>query len=204
MRRVPISLALVVALLFASPGDRAQQSSSPASAKRQDAAQQPAPPRPAAPQEPAPERQDQGRITQVVNLVDVLFTVLNRRNKLVPDLDKDDFKIWDDKTQQAIRYFSRQTDLPLRIGLLMDTSNSIRDRLKFEQDAAISFLFSVIRHNRDQAFVMTFDDEPSILQGFTDDAGRLRDEIVKTRAGGGTAVYDAIYDACEKQLSHPP
>jgi VWFA-related protein len=86
----------------------------------------------------------------------------------------------------------------------MDTSNSIRDRLKFEQDAAISFLFSVLRHNKDQAFVMTFDDEPAILQGFTDDAGRLRDEIVKTRAGGGTAVYDAIYDACQKELSHPP
>src|SRR5207245_2490617 len=72
------------------------------------------------------------------------------------------------------------------------------------QDAATSFLFSVLRHNKDQAFVMTFDDEPAILQGFTDDAGRLRDEIVKTRAGGGTAVYDAIYTACQKELSHPP
>jgi len=204
MRRISISLILLVALLLAIPGDRAQQSSSAASGKRQDAAQQPAPPQPPTPQEPAPERQDQGRITQVVNLVDVLFTVLNRRNKLVPDLDKDDFKIWDDKSPEAIRYFSRQTDLPLRIGLLMDTSNSIRDRLKFEQDAATSFLFSVLRHNKDQAFVMTFDDEPAVLQGFTDDAGRLRDEILKTRAGGGTAVYDAIYNACDKELSHPP
>src|SRR5947207_15984672 len=51
---------------------------------------------------------------------------------------------------------------------------------------------------------MTFDDEPAVLQAFTDDAGRLRDEIVKTRAGGGTAVYDAIYTACQKELSHPP
>jgi VWFA-related protein len=204
MRRISISLALVAALLFSIPADRAQQSYSAASGKRQDAAQQPAPPQPPAPQEPAPERQDQGRITQVVNLVDVLFTVLNRRNKLVPNLDKDDFKIWDDKSPETIRYFSRQTDLPLRIGLLMDTSNSIRDRLKFEQDAATSFLFSVLRHNRDQAFVMTFDDEPAVLQTFTDDAGRLRDEILKTRAGGGTAVYDAIYNACEKELSHPP
>lgn len=86
----------------------------------------------------------------------------------------------------------------------MDTSNSIRDRLKFEQDAATSFLYSVIRRTKDQAFVMTFDDEPSIVQAFTDDAGRLRDEIVKTRAGGGTAVYDAIYTACSQELSHPP
>jgi len=198
-----LALFLVPAGLPAAAGDPAQQSPNADSGKRQDPAQQ-APPQPAPPQEQAPQRQEPGRITQVVNLVDVLFTVLNHRNKLVPDLEKDDFKVWDDKTQQAIRYFSRQTDLPLRIGLLMDTSNSIRDRLKFEQDAATSFLFSVLRHNKDQAFVMTFDDEPSILQTFTDDAGRLRDEIVKTRAGGGTAVYDAIYDACQKELSHPP
>ena len=173
-----------------------------------DRAQQPAPPPPPQLQRnPAPPAEPTSRaatITRIVNLVDVLFTVLDRRNKLVPDLEKDDFKISDDKTPQTIRYFSKQTDLPLRIGLLMDTSNSIRDRLKFEQDAATSFLFSVIRRTKDQAFVMTFDDEPSVLQGFTDDAGRLRDEIVKTRAGGGTAVYDAIYTACDKELSHPP
>src|ERR1700682_5774166 len=204
MRRIFISLALTVALLFAAATDHAQQSSGTAPGKRQDAARQSASSQPPCSQDQAPTRQDQGKITQVVNLVDVLFTVLSRRNKLVPDLDKDDFKIWDDKSQQTIRYFSRQTDLPLRIGLLMDTSNSIRDRLKFEQDAATSFLFNVIRHNKDQAFVMTFDDEPSLIQAFTDDAGRLRDQIVATRAGGGTAVYDAIYDACQKQLSHPP
>ena len=188
---------LAMALLFTAVSDRAQQST-PTSGTQ---------PQGAPPQEPPPSgtsAQNPGRITQTVSLVDVLFTVLNRRNKLVPDLEKDDFKIWDDKTPQSIRYFSKQTDLPLRIGLLMDTSNSIRDRLKFEQDAATSFLFSVLRRNKDQALVMTFDDEPSVLQGFTDDAGRLRDEIVKTRAGGGTAVYDAIYTACEKELSHPP
>src|ERR1700687_1912760 len=217
MRRIFISVLLTAALFFATAsrpagaglparaGDNAQQSSSAAApGKRHDDAQQPAPPQAAPPQEAPPQRQDQGKITQVVNLVDVLFTVLNRRNKLVPDLEKGDFKIWDDKAPQAIRYFSRQTDLPLRIGLLMDTSNSIRDRLKFEQDAATSFLFSVIRHNKDQAFVMTFDDEPNILQTFTDDAGRLRDEIVATRAGGGTAVYDAIYTTCSNELRHPP
>jgi Ca-activated chloride channel homolog len=205
MPRATVSLLLIAGLLFAAvslpagAGDRAQQSPDSSAARPQDAPQQPAPP-----QEPAPQRQDQGKITQVVNLVDVLFTVLNRRNKLVPDLGQSDFKIWDEKSPQSIRYFSRQTDLPLRIGMLMDTSNSIRDRLKFEQDAATSFLFSVLRHNKDQAFVMTFDDEPSVLHAFTDDAGRLRDEIVKTRAGGGTAVYDAIFTACQKELSHPP
>jgi Ca-activated chloride channel family protein len=195
MRSVWISALLALALVCTAASDRAQQPA-PGSASQQEG--------PPPQQAPPPSVQNQGKITQTVSLVDVLFTVLNRRNRLVPDLEKDDFKIWDDKTPQSIRYFSKQTDLPLRIGLLMDTSNSIRDRLKFEQDAATSFLFSVLRHNKDQAFVMTFDDEPSILQAFTDDAGRLRDEIVKTRAGGGTAVYDAIYTACDKELSHPP
>ena len=194
-----MSSLLAMALLFTAVSDRAQQSTPTSGTQPQGAPPQEPPPPPS-----GTSAQNPGRITQTVSLVDVLFTVLNRRNKLVPDLEKDDFKIWDDKTPQSIRYFSKQTDLPLRIGLLMDTSNSIRDRLKFEQDAATSFLFSVLRRNKDQALVMTFDDEPSVLQGFTDDAGRLRDEIVKTRAGGGTAVYDAIYTACEKELSHPP
>jgi len=139
-----------------------------------------------------------------VNLVDVLFTVLNRRNKLVSDLEQKDFRVLDDNIPQDIRYFSKQNDLPLRIGMLLDTSNSIRDRLKFEQDAANNFLFSVLRHNKDEAFVMTFDDEPEIVQAFTGDTGALRDKILRTRAGGGTAVYDAIFEACAKELSHPP
>lgn len=167
--------------------------------------QNPAPP----PKAPAPPQQEQIQKSQTtipitVNLVDVLFTVLDRRNKLVPDLGQKDFQVLDDNIPQDIRYFSRQSDLPLRIGMLLDTSNSIRDRLKFEQDAANNFLYSVLRRNKDEAFVMTFDDEPQILQGFTGDTGLLRDKILRTRAGGGTAVYDAIYDACTKELNHPP
>jgi VWFA-related protein len=187
MRRGLLFTLLAFVLLAAPLSDRAQ------------APQQPQPPT----QEPT-SPQGQGKITQTVNLVDVLFTVLNHRNKLVPDLDKSDFKILDDGKPQDIRYFTKQTDLPLRIGMLLDTSNSIRDRIKFEQDASINFLFSVLRRNKDQAFVMTFDDEPQILQSFTGDAGALRDQIVRTRAGGGTAIYDAVYTACEKELSHPP
>ena len=175
-------------------------------------AQQPAPPAQSTPPpaptpdgaQAPPAGQNPTVIQSRVNLVDILFTVLNRRNRLVPDLEKGDFKIFDDKAPQEIRYFSKQTDLPLRIGMLLDTSNSIRDRLKFEQDASTNFLFSVLRHNKDEAFVMTFDDEPQVIQKFTGDAGALRDEIFKTRAGGGTAIYDAIYSACLNELSHPP
>jgi Ca-activated chloride channel family protein len=200
MRRTITSIFLALALLVLPLTDRAQQSS-PGS-KPQASSPDAKPQAPAPAQDPA--QQGNETIKKVVNLVDVLFTVLNRRNKLVPELEKGDFKIWDEKTPQEIRYFSRQTDLPLRIGMLLDTSNSIRDRIKFEQDASINFLFSVLRHNKDEAFVMTFDDEPQIVQGFTGDAGALRDQITKTRAGGGTAIYDAIYEACVKELSHPP
>jgi Ca-activated chloride channel family protein len=203
MHRKPIlilAFAALVATLLLPVRHSAQQPPSPAS-----------PPQSAPPPASGPDgtqapsaAQNPTVIQSRVNLVDILFTVLNRRNKLVPDLEKADFKIFDDKAPQEIRYFSRQTDLPLRIGMLLDTSNSIRDRLKFEQDASTNFLFSVLRHNKDEAFVMTFDDEPQVIQKFTGDAGALRDEIFKTRAGGGTAIYDAIYTACVNELSHPP
>jgi Ca-activated chloride channel homolog len=154
---------------------------------------------------PGQQTQQSGQSLIVrVNLVDVLATVLNRRNKLVSDLTKEDFKIIDDNAPQEIRYFNRQSDIPLRIGLLLDTSNSIRDRIKFEQDAAVNFMYTVLRRGKDQAFAMTFDDEPQIIQSFTGDTGLLRDQVLKTRPGGGTAVYDAVYEACAKQLSNPP
>src|SRR5882724_3287898 len=197
MRRLLISIFLSVILLLAPLTDRAQQS--PAAPQPQST---PPPQSPAPSQEPA--QQSGQKIGVRVNLVDVLFTVLDRRNKLVPALEKTDFKIFDDKLPQEIRYFSKQSDLPLRIGILLDTSNSIRDRIKFEQDASVNFLFTVLRRNKDEAFAMTFDDEPQIIQPFTGDAGALRDQITKTRAGGGTAIYDAIYEACVKELSHPP
>jgi VWFA-related protein len=191
-----LALFLTAAFLLAASAAPAQQSSS-------DTKPQPQSTPPAASGR-QPAQQGGQTFVKEVNLVDVLFTVLNRRNKLVPDLDERDFKVFDEGKPQEIRYFSKQTDLPLRIGMLLDTSNSIRDRIKFEQDASVSFLFSVLRRNKDQAFVMTFDDEPQILQPFTSDTGALRDQIMGTRAGGGTAIYDAIYEACSKQLNHPP
>ena len=100
--------------------DRAQQPSPGSNA------QAPASVPPSGQAQQGPQK-SQTTITLEVNLVDVLFTVLNRRNKLVPDLDKTDFKVLDDNVQQEIRYFSRQSDLPLRIGMLLDTSNSVRE-----------------------------------------------------------------------------
>ena len=194
-RNILVPVLLAVAVWFSASAIRAQQAPGEK--------QQQAPPSPPPPGQQANPQNGQTFVKEV-NLVDVLFTVLNRRNKLVPDLQENDFKVFDEGKPQEIRYFSKQTDLPLRIGMLLDTSNSIRDRIKFEQDASVSFLFSVLRRNKDQAFVMTFDDEPQILQTFTSDTGSLRDQIMGTRAGGGTAIYDAIYQACSTQLNHPP
>src|SRR5712692_654719 len=120
MRRTLIAVLLAAGFLGVAVRDRAQQEAAPPRA-----------------QEPAPQQSPE-KIVREINLVDVLFTVLNRRNKLVPDLDKESFKVMDDGIRQDIRYFSRQTDLPLRIGMLLDTSNSIRDRIQFEKDAAVN------------------------------------------------------------------
>ena len=157
-----------------------------------------------APPSAPPQRPDETTIRREVKLVDLIVTVVNRRQKLITDLQKEDFTVSEDGLQQEIRYFGRQTDLPLRVGMLLDTSNSIRDRMKFEQEAAIDFLYNVIRRKKDQAFLMVFDNEPSIIQEFTDELGTLRDVILRQRAGGGTALYDAIYAACKERLGNPP
>ena len=166
-------------------------------------AQPQAPPAQSPPQ--APQQVDrQGAIVRNVNLVEVLFSVVTKHEKLVTDLTRDDFKVYDDGVQQEITSFSQPTDLPLRIGMVLDTSNSIRERLKFEQDAAIDFIFNALRRGKDQAFLMTFDDGPQIIKDFTGDTGEIRDTILKQRAGGGTSLYDAVYAASDHLLKYSP
>ena len=140
-----------------------------------------------------------------VNLVNVLFTVRDKKDRMVLDLTKGDFRLFEDNKPQAITNFSRETDLPLRIGILVDTSNSIRERLHFEQEAAIDFLSETLRPGKDLAFAVAFDVEPQLLQDYTDDADKLATAIRGLQAGGGTGLYDAIYFACkEKMLFFPP
>jgi Ca-activated chloride channel family protein len=153
---------------------------------------------------PEPPVAQQQPIVKNVSLVNVLFNVLSARNKIIADMEQKDFKVFDDNVPQEIRFFSRQTDLPLRVGLLLDTSNSIRQRLQFEQEAAVDFLFSVIRKDKDQAFLMSVDDDPEIVQSSTSDLDRLRDAIQKQRAGGGTALYDAVYTAAQQLATQVP
>ena len=168
-------------------------------------AQQPAAPaeeQTKTPTAPLPQQKTPA-ITSTTGLVHLVATVMDRHRDFVTDLDQADFKVLEDGAPQDIRYFGRETDLPLRIGVLLDTSNSIRPRLDFEKDAALDFLQHVLRRNKDQAFVMTFDNEPEVIQDYTGDLALLTDAIRKQRAGGGTALNDAIYRAAEK-LVNPP
>jgi Ca-activated chloride channel homolog len=165
------------------------------------AQQQGTPPPP--PQQAQPAPQGQQPLVTNVRLVDLLFTVINKRERFVTDLEKTDFKVLEDNQPQQIRFFSRQSDLPLRVALLLDTSNSIRQRLKFEQDAATDFLYNVLRPNRDQAFLMTFDSDPEVVLDYTSDLDKLRDAINAQRAGGGTALYEAVIKASEKLANAP-
>lgn len=140
-----------------------------------------------------------------VNEVNVVFTVTDKHNHFVKDLKENDFRVLDDKRPPAsIRSFSAETNLPLRVGLLIDASNSIRDRFRFEQQAAIEFLNQIIRRNRDEAFVLGFDTTPEITQDFTGDTEKLANGVRMLRPGGGTALYDALYGACRDKLLKTP
>ena len=139
-------------------------------------------------------------ITKTVNEVRVVFTVTDRHGRYIKDLKESDFKVIDDRLPAELRSFHSETDLPLQVGLLIDASNSVRDRFKFEQEAAIEFLNSIIRPGYDKAFVIGFDATPEVTQDFTDSTEALSAGVRILRAGGGTAMYDALYYACRDKL----
>ena len=132
--------------------------------------------------------------------VPLLFTVTDRKNRFITDLGREDFEVYDDGWQQEIREFDRESDLPLRIGVILDTSNSIRARFKFEQEAAIEFLQGVLAEEHDRAFLVSFDTRAELIVDYTSDIEELADGVRRLRAGGGTALYDAIYYACRDKL----
>jgi len=139
-----------------------------------------------------------------VELVNVLMTVTDKKNRTVIDMTKDDFHVTEDGKPQTITYFSRESDLPLRIAILIDTSNSIRDRLRFEQEAATDFLTTTIRRGKDLAFVVGFDVEPQLVQDYTDNTEKLADAIRKLQAGGVTSLYDALFFSSKEKLYYFP
>jgi len=176
-------------------------------------AQQPATP-PAQPA-PAPTAQQPGAppaapsgsdanaptIKVSVNEVSLIFTVTDKHGRYIPNLQLHDFALLDDqKAPEMVRSFHQQINLPLRVGILIDTSTSIHSRFKFEQQAAQEFLLQILKARSDRAFVMGFDVTPTLTADWTKDLDALETGVDKLSPGGGTALYDAVYTACRDKL----
>jgi VWFA-related protein len=217
----PIAPAIVLLLTLVSAALQAQQSPLQSSAP-------PAGSQPSQTQQPSVQPTPQPKIAVEVKTVSVLATVRDKHGKTVSNLNKDDFTLTEDGHPQPIDYFARESDLPLRLGLLVDTSLSQRRVLEQERNASYSFLDHLLRPDTDQAFVIHFDREVELLQEFTPSRPKLQAalQLLQTPEsdsargggggypgggsggggrgrprGGGTLLYDAIYLAGDEIMS---
>ena len=215
---VVIALLLSVPVFAQSADDDLPSAPSAAIQPKPAPKETPTPSAPPGAEEPAPQqatnspadadssqdsqvRNNESTFFTTVNEVPVVFTVTDKHNHYVKDLSKTDFKVIDDgQPVKDIRSFRRETDLPLRVGLLIDSSASVRSRFKFEQEAAIEFMNQTIRPKFDRAFVLGFDSSLEITQDFTDDSELLSKGIRSLRPGNSTRLYDALYYACRERL----
>ena len=160
-----------------------------------------------------------------VEVVQLFFNVKDKHGTLIPNLTKENFDVFEDGKPQTIKYFKAESDLPLTLGILIDTSGSQMRVLDMEKEVGASFLESILR-TKDEAFVISFDIDVNLLQDFTNSVSRLRHALNGTRintggvscSGGpigpqgpipcsstgprGTALYDAVYLASHDELSH--
>jgi VWFA-related protein len=213
---------IALLILVATAGDlRAQQ---PAQAQEQPPARQQ---EQSQPQLKRPQ-DGQPQIAVEVKTVSVLATVRDKHGKIIPNLTKDDFQLDEDGRPQTINYFAHESDLPLRLGLLVDTSLSQRKVLDQERSASYSFLDQLLRQDKDLAFVIHFDKEVELLQEFTPSRPKLQEALQKLSTpqfeggggsnggsggsgsgrgrggrtrGGGTLLYDAIFLASDELMS---
>ena len=144
--------------------------------------------------------EDEQTLSVNVDLVNVLFTVVDKNGRFITNLQKQDFKVAEDYTQQMISNFSNETNLPLSIGLVFDTSASILGKLKFEQEAAGEFFYTTLRRGTDKAFVVTFDNRVGLAQDFTDNSEVLMRSLDKVHSAGTTALFDAVYESIDNKL----
>jgi VWFA-related protein len=166
--------------------------------------QQPQQQAPAAqqPVNPSPNPNDEPITTIKVqaNEVNLIFTVTDKKGRFVPNLKQDSYGLLDDgRPPLRVINYTLARNLPLRVGIMLDTSSSIRQRFQFEQDSAVEFFLQVL-HLNDRAFVEGFDIQTDVSQGFTNNIDLLNQGIRKLRPGGGTALYDALYRACHEQM----
>jgi VWFA-related protein len=136
-----------------------------------------------------------------VNEVSLIFTVTDKHGHYVPNLKQSDFALLDNqRAPNHVTSFHQQINLPLRVGLLVDTSSSIKSRFQFEQQSANEFLLQILKPRSDRAFVMGFDVTPTVTANWTNDLDALATGVNRLRSGGGTALYDAVYTACRDKL----
>ena len=138
-----------------------------------------------------------------VNEVSLIFTVTDRHGHYNPNLKQSDFALLDDnKAPARVNSFHQQINLPLRVGIVIDASTSIRTRFQFEQQSATEFLLQILKARSDRAFIMGFDVTPTVTQDWTNNLDALETGVNRLRPGGGTALFDAVYTACrDKQLT---
>jgi VWFA-related protein len=136
-----------------------------------------------------------------VNEVNLIFTVTDKHGRYIPNLQLHDFALLDDqKAPTKVNSFHQQINLPLRVGIVIDTSTSIHSRFQFEQQAATEFLLQTLKAKSDRAFVMGFDVTPTVTADWTNDIDALETGVNRLSPGGGTALFDAVYTACRDKL----
>jgi VWFA-related protein len=218
-------LAFVISLGSISRGQDQQQSQPPQ--------QQPPPQQKPSSPPPAPQSQQQtpplsqSKISTEVKLVTVYAAVRDKHGKIIPNLNQSDFALQEDARPQTIKYFARESDLPLTLGLLVDTSLSQRRVLDQEKSASYSFFDHILRENKDKAFLIHFDREVELLQDLTASREKLRAGLEQldtpsfsnasaggggggsggggsgrghSHGGGGTLLYDSIYLASNELM----
>jgi len=135
-----------------------------------------------------------------VDLVNVFFSVLDKKGRAIADLEQNEVSILEDDATQKITNFTREAGGPIALAVLIDTSNSIRAQFKVEQEAAIDFFHTTVRRRQDKAMLMSFDSTVDVLQPFTDDADLLTKAVRRLKTGGGTSMFDAVHKACQEHL----
>jgi Ca-activated chloride channel homolog len=181
-----------------APADTQQPAQAPAGAQAPAKA-----PAPANGQAPASndDAANTPTIRVLINEVNLIFTVTDKHGHYIPNLKLSDFALLDDqRTPERINSFRQQINLPLRVGIVIDASTSIRSRFQFEQQSASEFLISILKSKSDRAFVMGFDVTPTVMQDWTGNLDGLQAGINRLRPGGGTALFDAVYTACRDKL----
>jgi len=145
-------------------------------------------------------------ISKAVDEVDLAFNVSDKKGRFVANLTPSDFALFDNRNPLAperLTFFQQRSNLPLHLAVLIDASDSVRDRFKFEREAALEFVKKIMRTGTDRAFVVTFNDRVTTAQEPTDKTAKVSRALKNMHAGGNTALYDAIIYASEKLRQFP-